>query len=782
MPSREPSFPTCGRSLQASRFFAGRLGLGAVGAAFFMLAVLPARAEDRPGLAGLEIVPADAAYFSATLRAREQYDLIVNSNAFATIRRLPGVTRALASLDEQRMMPGNPLGMVDGFLQAPENQQALDLLADMVATDTFVYVEPSCIKFLKLIQKIQAAMSGTAFRGGAGGAGGLGGIPGLPGGNDGADGDEGFEENELAMLKVAAANLDLVVMPDIVWGFRITKPDAAKAQLARLEALAQFAAQADPDLAERLTRKKAAGGDFVVLTLPAKLATRRLDAAVADLGLDEAPGGQGAAIGKLLERLRGLDLVIALGLVGDRVILSVGDSLEHLDKLALPGSGRKGLIAHPALAPFLPHKEKRITGISYTSRELAEANADPATTISQLTAALDSRALSLEVDLSPEARGELKKFATRMVDIAAKRLPQPNATLAFSFLSAEGYEGYSWLWGNTLGLDGTEPLGLLSRVGGAPLAFAVSRMKSDPAAFADLVAAVGEGWQLFKKHGLPELDDDDTREKVEEFDEHLVPLIGKLAEILGKKFVPALADGQVGLVLDATAKAQRLQRELPTADPPLPLPDLSLVLPLRDAALFRDAMSDLFELGDEWVAALREIDPDAVPADYEIPEPEKTKLDGGSVWSYALTGAGLDEQLRPAVAIGDKAAVFSLVPAQAGRFLAEKKLETGTSLADFGKPLAAAAADVPRIVDAIRPWVVYLIRYAGVTQHEGEVDPDRALDADVETPEVKEIREHVAVILDAVKVFRGSVAETTVNAEATVTHWRNEIRDLPAAK
>lgn len=742
-----------------------------------------ASAQEKPGLGGVEIVPADAAYFSATLRIREQYDLIVNSNAFATIRRLPAVTRALASLDDQRMTPGNPLGMVDGFLQAPENQQALDLLADMVATDTFLYAEPSCIRFLRLVQKLQAAQQRTAFGGGAGG---LGGLPGLPGGNDGADADEDDDDADrnqmLALLQAAAANLELVVLPDLVWGFTTTKPEAARAQLARLEALATFAAQTTPDLADTVARKKVAGGDFVTITIPARVVTPQLDAAVAELGLDEdAADGRAAAVDKLLKRLRGLDLVIAIGLVGDRVILSIGDSLDHLDKLALPGSGRKGLITHPALAPFLPHKGKRITGISYTSHELAEAGADPATTIGQFTALMDNPAL--DVDLSPEARAELKTFVARVADSVTQAMPKPNASLAFSFLNDAGYEGYSWLWGNPLGLDGGQPLGLLSRVGGTPLAFAVSRMKSNPTAFAELVATAGEGWRLFKKHGLPNIDDDESQEQVADFEEHVVPLAGRLAEILDKKLFPSLADGQVGIVFDTAAKTRRLHEELPEADQPLPLPDLSLVLPLADAVLFRTALSDLFELGDALVVAMRRMDPDSVPEGYQPPEPEKTKIEGGSAWSYALTGAGLDEQIRPGIAIGEKAAVVSILPGQAGRLLAEKKLETGAALADFAKPLAgAAAADVPRIIDALKPWAVYLIRYGTVLQREGQVDADAPLTPDTETPEVKEIREHVAVVLDAAKAFRASAAETTVSAEATVTHWRNEIRDLPAAK
>lgn len=177
------------------------------------------------------------------------------------------------------------------------------------------------------------------------------------------------------------------------------------------------------------------------------------------------------------------------------------------------------------------------------------------------------------------------------------------------------------------------------------------------------------------------------------------------------------------------------------------------------------------------------IDPDAVPEGYEIPKPQTKKIEGGSVSSYPLTKTGLDRQIRPSIAIGEKVAVFSLVPSQAGRLLAERKLETGAALAGFNKPLAgAAAADVARLVEAIKPWAVYLVRYGAALQRDGEVDADVPLDAASESPEVREIREHVVALLDAAKAFRATAAETTVDGEATVTHWRNEIRDLPAAK
>jgi hypothetical protein len=252
-------------------------------------------------------------------------------------------------------------------------------------------------------------------------------------------------------------------------------------------------------------------------------------------------------------------------------------------------------------------------------------------------------------------------------------------------------------------------------------------------------------------------------------------------EVLRAKIVPALADGQVGLVIDAKTKATRVQRDLPASAEPLPLLEPAIVLPLADPKLFREGLSDLFALTDELVAAARTMAPDAVPAGYEVPAPEKAKVAAGSIWSFALPASGLDTQLRPAIGVGDQAAVFSLVPAQAGRLLAAARMETGSQLATFEEPLAGAAAiDFAGLVDVLRPWVVYLTRYGCVQQRDGRVDADEELAAEDETAEAKEALAHVAVALEVAKCFRAATAETSITEEATVTHWRNVIRDLPA--
>ena len=757
-----------------------------------LAAVVPAAASaadlGRLADSGLAVVPADAAFLSASLRLREQYDRLVQSNAWAALRDLPGVKRALDSFEEQRSMPGSPVSMVDTFVELPENAQAVELLKDMVSRDTFVYGEPSCIAFVKLVQKLQQAQQMAGLLSGPERAG-LDGFFELEEETveDEPDGDEAGtarrprvrpvamqavdaltpeDLQKRAVIEVLADNLDLLVVPDVVWGFAISRREPATAQLERLEALARLFTQGNPDLADAVARAQVAGAEFVTLTLdgdrlPWDEIERELDAA-------DVPG-----VDDVIARLRGLDLVVALGVVGDRVILSVGDSVDHLKKLVGPAEAR--LVGQPACAPLLEHRDAPLTAVSYLSAPLAAAVA-PAAPDGETIAAFVS-GLAEGGSLSDEATADIEKWLSEGAAGYARRLPEPGPWLGYSFMTDLGYEGYAWDWSKSRTLDGSKRLDLLEHSGGAPVAVLVSRLAADATLLDDLAAFVTGGWQILDRHVLAGAD----RGRAADVAARLAPLGEKFSTTLRTKLVPALADGQLGFVIDSKTKVKRLHSELPGSADPLPVPEPAVVLPLRDAKLFREGLSDVFALSDELVDALEAIDPDAVPDGYRVPDPEKAKVEAGSIWSFALPRSGLDDAVRPAIGVGERVAVFSLVPKQAGRLLAGNRLETGAQLTTFEEPLAAGAAlDVPGLIDALEPWIAYLARYGSVQQREGEVNPTAELSAADENEQAKDVLEHVDVVLDVARCLRAAVAETAVRDDATVTHWRNVIRDLPA--
>ena len=767
-----------------------------------------ATAADSLADSGVAMIPEDAAFVSATLRAREQYDRFVKSNAFAALKKLPFVSRAADSVEEQKLQPGSPLSIAATFMELPENEQALQLLKDMVATDTFVYGEPSCVTFVELMKKIQQAQNAAGVLRLASGDASVGGfevdvLEGIdveemdeddddeeddnkkgaadtrrrlrakPVRFQAADAAEQISADELAtrlVVKTLSENINLIVVPDVVWGFKTTKLDAATSQLKRIEVLVKLITQTNPALADSLKRRKVAGGEVVTFTIKPD----------ANLIRDAIPGLEDyeQELEKVFDKIERLELVIGLGVIGDRVILTIGDSIDHLEKLAVAGSDRKSLLATKPFEPLRAQKDKPLTGISYLSEAMQKALAPSSSDIEQLADLSDT--IADLADLPDGAADEARRSLGKVAEGYKRRLPVPGPWMAFSFLSEQGYEGYVWDWSKNLPFDGSKRLGLLEHTGGAPLAAAAFRVKNDPGQFEDFASWIDMGWSFFLKYLVPKADEDD-QEKIEEVDEHLAPLGSKFIGIVRTKILPSLADGQMAFVIDGKSSTKRLHQSLPSAAEPLPLVEPAIVLGLADPKLFREGMSDLFELSDEVVDAVREMNPDALPAEYRVPEPVKNKVEGGTLWSYPLANSGLDEKVQPSIGVGESAAVLSLVPKQAGRLLLKTRLETGSRLAKFEEPLVGAAAlDWAGLIDAIQPWAVYFTRYGCVQQRDGNVDPESELGPDDENEQAKDALAQAKVVFEAIKTLRVAVAETAMQSDAMVTHWRNVIRDMPA--
>lgn len=774
----------------------------AAGLASGVLASGSVLAADSLESSGVALIPDDVAFVSATLRLREQYDRLVSSNAWAAIRKLPFFVRAAEAVEEQKLQPGSPLSMLSTFLELPENEQAVSLLQDMVATDSFVYGESSWVPVAQLMKRLQQAQNAAGFLQMASGEASVGGIEvdmldgielnqddGRAGRDDDlgprppkflpvrlqAEAAEKLSAEELGQrltIRTLAENAELIVVPDIVWGFKIGKREAADFQLRRIEVLVKGITQLNPAFAESLARRKVAGGEMVTFTIkadPALVRTLPLGAGLESVQKD---------VDTIFERLEKLQLVIGIGVIGDRVIISIGDSIDHLEKLARPADGRKGLLATKPFAPLLAHKEKPITGISYVSEAMKKAMAPAASDIEELAGLSDT--IADLADLPDGAAEEARRILAKVAESYGSRLPVPGPSMSFAFFSEQGYEGYDWDWTRNLPFDGSKRLEILEHTGGAPLAAAAFRVKQDPAQFEDFVSWADMGWSFFRKYLLPKADDD-VQEKFAEVDEHFSPLARRLVGILRTKILPALADGQIAFVIDGKSSTKRLHAALPAAAEPLPLVEPAIVLGLADPKLYKEGLNDLFGLADDLVDAVREIAPDSVPAEYRVPEPAKNKVEAGTVWSFSLGRSGLDEKVQPAIAVGDDVAVLSLVPKQAGRLLLESRLDTGSQLSKFDEPLARGATlDFAGLVDLIQPWVVYFVRYGCVQQREGVVDPETDLGPDDETDQARDALVQSKTFFEAIKSLRAAVAETSVKSDALVTHWRNIIRDIPA--
>ena len=700
---------------------------------------------------GIGLIPDDAAFLASTLRGREQYDRIVASNAFASLKELKSVAKALDELAKQQTQPGNPMAIAMMMMQMPDNQEALALLKDMVATDTFVFGTSSWVTVSKLFKKLQSAQQAAN-------------VATITKGTD-LEIDAESTLNQL-LAETLAANTDQIVIPDLVWGFRTTQVDAAQKQLARIETFVTGMAQAQPMLADAVTREKIGNGDFITVTI-------KPDPALLKMAMSNVVkfNDMEEELEKIMNRINELQIVVALGVVKEHVVLSIGGGTEHLQAM---GSTGGSLLDTKPFKVVRDATEKPLTSIWYRSQKLAKAWETSPEDIEQ--AKKFAAAVAKANDLTPEATAEAEELVGELLEGYASQMPEAGPWLAYSYLTDTGYAGEEWNWAKNIPWNGSMPLSL-DHFGGNPLAVIALRTKTDPKQFEAFVNWT-DSLRKFVSNAIASTGDDDVQEGFKTFDEKIVPLGEELTNTVREKFVPALKNGQFGLVLDGKASTTKLQASLPASSKPLPLIEPAIVLSLDDEALFREGLSDIFALSDKLLAVIREIDEDAIPSEYRIPDPEEKDADGGSLWTFALPESELDEQIQLSIGVGKNAAVFSFTPTQAERILTSSPLQLE---GDFSQNLAAAAIlDWVAFANLLEPWATYVIRCGGMQQEQGRLDPDSTIGPDSETEEVSDALEQLATIFDVVRCLKSATAKTSIEEDATVTRWQNRIEDLPA--
>ncbi len=700
---------------------------------------------------GIGLIPDDAAFLASTLRGREQYDRIVASNAFASLKELKSVAKALDELAKQQTQPGNPMAIAMMMMQMPDNQEALALLNDMMATDTFVFGTSSWVTVSKLFKKLQSAQQAAN-------------VATITKGTD-LEIDAESTLNQL-LAETLAANTDQIVIPDLVWGFRTTQVDAAQKQLARIETFVTGMAQAQPMLADAVTREKIGNGDFITVTI-------KPDPALLKMAMSNVVkfNDMEEELEKIMNRINELQIVVALGVVKEHVVLSIGGGTEHLQAM---GSTGGSLLDTKPFKVVRDATEKSLTSIWYRSQKLAKAWETSPEDIEQ--AKKFAAAVAKANDLTPEATAEAEELVGELLEGYASQMPEAGPWLAYSYLTDTGYAGEEWNWAKNIPWNGSMPLSL-DHFGGNPLAVIALRTKTDPKQFEAFVNWT-DSLRKFVSNAIASTGDDDVQEGFKTFDEKIVPLGEELTNTVREKFVPALKNGQFGLVLDGKASTTKLQASLPASSKPLPLIEPAIVLSLDDEALFREGLSDIFALSDKLLAVIREIDEDAIPSEYRIPDPEEKDADGGSLWTFALPESELDEQIQLSIGVGKNAAVFSFTPTQAERILTSSPLQLE---GDFSQNLAAAAIlDWVAFANLLEPWATYVIRCGGMQQEQGRLDPDSTIGPDSETEEVSDALEQLATIFDVVRCLKSATAKTSIEEDATVTRWQNRIEDLPA--
>jgi hypothetical protein len=247
-------------------------------------------------------------------------------------------------------------------------------------------------------------------------------------------------------------------------------------------------------------------------------------------------------------------------------------------------------------------------------------------------------------------------------------------------------------------------------------------------------------------------------------------LLERLDRVTRTMLLPALADGQAGLVLDAKLTSRQWLARLPATDRSLPLLEPAAILGVSDAILLRKSLAEYRSILNELSTKLHEAEP-TIP-DYQIPEPENRKVKTGTLFFYTLPADwGLNERIAPTLGLSSKVAAATISRDHAERLLAATPLKIeGGPLGDLHKPRAMATyfhwAGVVRV---LTPWVEQGLRAAGV-------DPSDKVEVGDES--WKGVLKQAPQVLQVLQVFRSYASSTYFEGPVLVTHSETVIEDL----
>ncbi len=568
-----------------------------------------------------------------------------------------------------------------------------------------------------------------------------------------------------AFLETLNDNLDRVVVPDMVVGFKISDTNRADQQVRRLETLVNvvIGLLTINEFKDRFGRVKVGDGEFIEMRLDGKLVPWE-EFPFADF--EENPGD----FEPLKQKLRSLTMTIDLGIKDGYLLFSIGDTNEHVAKLGKTDL----LINRPELKPLGEHLSKRLVEIGYTSKEF---NALITGTKDDLDGLVDLAEEMLPyAELPDELEKRILEDARALAADLKPFVPEPGGSLSFSYLTPQGYEGFAYDWTQNLMLDDSKPLSLARHTGGSPLLAFVGRSKQSPQDYDLLVKWIKKGFGYFEEFGLPQMNDAE-REQFKYVMDFAVPQLKRIDHATRTMLIPALADGQAGLILDADITSKRWHNEMPPAAEALPMIELALVFGVSDADLLKKAMNEYLSVAQAVADKLKEVNPGSLPAGYRVPDPKTREVSGGTVYSYELpTDAGLDPQIQPAAGLSKSVAVISLSPKQAERILEQSPLQS--ELIASRKNLGSALVfDFAGLVDAVRPWVEYGFKYYAVGVSPGE-DVTVKLRELENNPQVKFVLDDIRTGAEILKCFRGSTSITYLEDGVTVTRSLTRIEDL----
>ena len=691
-----------------------------------LASAMPVGAQTVRETSALKFVPADVAFYSSALRNRETYGKFLRSRAFAKLSSLPLVQSGIQAAKSQVDANGD-LVELRRFLGNPQNLELFAMLREAIGDEVFAFGNEGFAAWVAALNQFNNAMQMTRL--------------------DGLQNGEGASEITSAkMLELIDKNPGILKVPSAVIGFKVSDGDRVKRQIDRLEALVQQRIQEQsPELKDRFKRESIGDASFLTLNLDGSLVpwTEVLKG-------DAVPANQKEQI---ISKLKEMELTVALGLWNDYLLISLAETLEPLRSL---GTG-KLLVDRKEFAALDNARGKPVTGISYVSGDFLRRASSVDQQIDQMANAV--KAVLPMVPIAEDVKVGVQINVDSFAEQWKARLPKLGSIMSYQYSTDDGFESFKYNWGE-IRLDGSRPLSILNHIGGAPIGYTAFRQKPDVKAYDFSVKWFGTLMNYAERIAVPFLDAE-QRDLFVKIQTAMTPLVERLDKVNREKLIPAFADGQSAIVLDAILGDGWIA-SMPPAEQPLPFPVVSYVAGLDNANFLEAGVAEYFDVLQTAITDLATIMPEQVPP-MQLTPPQQADAGDATLYYYPLPSvAGVDKRIAPNSGVSDDLMVMSLMPEMSRRLLKSQTLERTDQLPTLERPLAAAFEfNLAAFVDTARPWIEYGF---SISADQAVVD--------------KSVLDQVNVILDVIQCFHTTSGVSYFEDEVFVSHVKSSFTDL----
>ena len=705
-----------------------KAGRCAVYSLFVLLlaSAMPVGAQTVRETSSLKFVPADVSFYSSALRNRETYGRFFQSRAFAKLNSLPIVQSGIQAAKSQFDANGD-LVELRRALGNPQNLELLAMLREAIGDEVFAFGNERFAAWVAALNQFNNAMQMTRL--------------------DGLQlGEAASGISPAKMMELINKNPEILKVPSAVIGFKVGDGDRVERQIDRLEAWGQQQIQEQaPELKDRLKRESIGEASFLTLNLDGSLVpwTEVLKG-------DAIPADQKEQI---ISKLKEMELTVAVGLWNDYLLISLAETLAPLRSL---GTG-KLLVDRKEFAALDNARGKPVTGISYVSGDFLRRASSVDQQIDQMANAV--KAVLPMVPIAEDVKVGVQTDVDRFAKEWKTRLPTLGSIMSYQYSTDDGFESFKYNWGE-IKLDGSQPLSILNHIGGAPIGYTAFRQQPDVKGYDFSIKWFGTLMNYAERIAVPFLDAE-QRDLFVKIQTAMTPLVKRLDKVNREKLMPAFADGQTAIVLDAILGDGWIA-SMPPADQPLPFPVVSYVAGLSDADSLETGAAEYFDVLQTAITDLATIMPEQVPP-MQLTPPQQVDAGDATLYYYPLPPvAGMDKRIAPNAGVSDDLMVMSLLPEMSRRLLQSQTLERTGQLPTVERPLAAAFEfNLAALVDTARPWVEYGF---SVSADQSVVD--------------ESVLDQVNVILDVIQCFHTTSGVSYFEDEVFVSHLKGSFKDL----